>query len=192
MASDDTSSGRTREAVTKRSFKDADGNYTPRVHAGSVGFRIELLESGYVIEKDLKDYPEDMIKAAALWGLVTNITNTIGNLKDSDEMAEAMESRSETIEGGEWTSGRESGPRTSDILEAYVAFRTKHGKDTSQERKDAFTNDIKNKVVTVKDLLKAEPGLAAEYAAIKARRSVERSDKMAAKAKETSVSTLLD
>ena len=193
MAMDNEVTGRTRAAVSKRTFKNEAGEYTPRVNTDSNGFRVELVETGHISEKSLSDFPQEIINAAALFGLVTSITNTFGGLKDADEMAEAMDSRIELLMSGEWSGDRETGPRTSDILEAYVAFRAKHGKETSQENQDKFLNNLKTKAVVLKDLLASETGLAAEYYAIKARRVAERAKLKAAEAEGSQAdSSLLD
>lgn len=182
----ETEVARTRAAVSKRSFLNAEGEYTPRVSTDSLGFKIELVETGHTVEHKLADFSTEVLNAAALFGLVTSVTNTFGGLKDPNEMAEAMGDRLAALLEGEWSSERETGPRTSDILDAYIAFRAKHGKDTSEDNKEKFLNSLKSKATTVKDLLASETGLAAEYYAIKARRVAERADK---KAKEAAGST---
>jgi hypothetical protein len=185
---------KSRAAVSKRTFKKESGEYTSRVSTESIGFKIELIESGHIVEYALRDFSDEVIKAAALFGIVTSVTNAFGAIKDPDEMAEAMDNRLEALINGEWTSERETGPRTSDILEAYIAFRAKHGKDTTQANQDKFLANLKDGSTTLKDLLASEAGLAAEYAAIKAKRIIERADKAAAKAgtQDAKDSSLLD
>lgn len=181
-----------REKVSQRTFKNKEGEYTSRVGTDSLGFKVELLGSGAVIEKQLKDFDPGIINAAALFGLVTSITNTFGGISDPDEMAEAMDARLETLLAGEWSAERQTGPRTSDLLEAYVAFRSKNGKDTDDAKRESFLNDLKSGAAKAKDLLNDNPGLAAEFAAIKARRAAERAAKAAEAAGEQKASALLD
>ncbi len=182
-----------REKVSRRTFLDASGAYTPRVGIDSIGFKIELLESGAVVERSLADFEDGVKNAAALFGLVTAITNTFGGISDPDEMAEVMEARLENLLSGEWTAERQTGPRTSDLLDAFVTFREKNGKPTSEDRKEQFLADLKAGTVKAKDLLADNPGLAAEHASIKAKRAAERAEKLRDKVGEQDKkSTLLD
>lgn len=190
MATDSETTTTKRAAVSKRTFVNAAGEYTGRVDTTSVGFKVELLGNGAVLERKLSDYPQEVINAAALFGLVTSLTNTFGGMSDPDEMADAMTQRDETFQGGEWSSERQTGPRTSDLLDAVVAFRAKNGKETTEEWKQGLAAKLAAKETTSKDIL-AEPAVNAEYLAIKAKRAAERSAAATAAVSGTTTSSAL-
>lgn len=195
---DNTLDDGSRNKKSRRLFIQADGTKTPRAGLKTVGFSIEVLEDGEVldtIEHLLSDFNTEVLNAAAAFGLVTSITNTFGSSKiSSDEAVEAARARVETFLDGEWSADRQAGVRTSDILEAFVAMRSAAGRSTSDERKADFVAQIKAGEIKVPDLLKSEPLLKAEYDAIKAKRAAERAAASKARASGASQapSTLLD
>lgn len=185
MAVTDTTEEAGRNKKSRRWFVNEAGDRSPRVSTESTGFVIEILdEAGEVAETlraDLGQFQKGVRNAAALFGLVTSITNTFGSSKLSlDDAIEAAQGRLETLQEGTWSSDRQAGPRTSDIVEAYIAYRKANDRDTPAEKVASFRADIESGKVKVPDLLKDNPGLNAEYLAIKSRRAAER----AAKARE--------
>lgn len=180
-----------RREVSKRSFVNAAGEYTGRVNPDSIGFKIEFVETGDTIEQQLTDFSDGVRNAAALFGLVTSITNTFGGVKVPEEAIAAAQERLEILLEGDWASERQSGPRSSHILEAAVAVRADAGKDTTDEWKDKFLAAIKADENYVKELAK-DPAFAAKLAAIKAKAAQERAAKAAEKAKDAGTSVLLD
>jgi hypothetical protein len=174
----------TRSAVTKRTFKKADGTYSSRASTESTGFKIEFLKSGNSIEQELGDFSTEVLNAAALFGLVTSITNAMGGETDPDEQFNTASDRLQTLLDGEWAAERQTGPRTSDLLEGFVAYRQKNGVETDQARRDEFLAMIKQEGFNAKKYLDERPKLAAEVAAIKAARAAEKAKSLAGKARD--------
>lgn len=182
---------RTRREVSKRSFRSADGTYTSRANTSSVGFRIEFVENGHVIEHSLSDFPEGVRNAAAAFGLVTSITNTFGGVKGPVEDAiEAAEDRLAVFLEGDWSAERQTGPRSSQLVEAFKALRDDHGLETTDDRIAKFVEDLKNEEYA-KTIMK-DVQFAAKLQAIRAKAAAERAAKLAAKAESAEGSTLLD
>ena len=180
---------RTRAEVTKRSFKNEAGEYTGRASTGTTGFRIELVESGDAFEHLLSEFSPGVISAAAAFGLVTSITNTVGGKSlSAEERKELMQDRIDTLLDGEWSAERQSGPRSSQLLEAWVRVRTEAGKESTQEWKDKVSLELRDNPEKQKALL-ANPQVAAAYAAIKAEASIARAKRLAEKAGASEVDT---
>jgi hypothetical protein len=176
---------RTRAEVTKRSFLQDSGDYTGRASTGTKGIRIELVESGDVFEHLLAEFSPGVIAAAAAFGLVTSITNTVGGKSlSAEERKELMQDRIDTLLEGEWSAERQSGPRSSQLLEAWVRVRTEAGKESTQEWKDKVSIELRDNPEKQKALL-ANPQVAAAYAAIKAEASIARAKRLAEKAGES-------
>lgn len=187
-----------RDRKSRRFFTAEGKEPTSRATPESTGFVIQVLDGEKVLKSfthELSDFPEGVRNAAALFGFITSITNTFGSAKISpDEACELVEARLETLLEGEWSSERTTGPRSSDILEAYVAYRAANGRETTEAKRQQFLADIKSKTIVVKDLLEEEPALKAELDAIKAKRAAERAQasKEAAMGKAPKESSLLD
>jgi hypothetical protein len=176
---------RTRAEVTKRSFKSKDGEYTGRATTETVGFRVELVESGEVFEHSLSDFSEGVLAAAAAFGLVTSITNTVGGKAlSAQERAELIADRLETLLEGDWAAERQSGPRSSQLLEAIIRVRTDGGATTTPEQREALALRLKNDPEAVKAYL-GNAKVAAAYADIKAKAALERAKKLAGKAEDS-------
>lgn len=181
-------STRTRAEVSKRSFLNKDGSYTARATTDTIGFKIELVESGDSFTHKLSEFEPGVLAAAAAFGLVTSVTNTIGGKSLSgDERAALLQDRLDTLLEGDWSAERQSGPRSSQLLEAIVAVRTNAGKDSSQEWKDKVSASLKADPELSKKYL-TNPLVAAEYANIKAKAAVERAKKLSDAAKEVDTS----
>lgn len=176
-------SARTRAEVSKRSFLNKDGGYTARATADTIGFKIELVESGDSFTHKLSEFTPGVLAAAAAFGLVTSVTNTIGGKSLSgDERAALLQDRLDTLLEGDWSAERQSGPRSSQLLEAIVQVRANAGKDSTQEWRDKVSTSLKTDPELAKKYL-ANPLVAAEYANIKAKAAVERAQKLQAQAK---------
>ena len=90
--------GTKRSAQTKRTYSKPDGSFTSRAGTENDGFKIEFVKSGHTIEKKLEDFTKEVLNAAALFGLVTSITNAMGGESDPDEQVVAAEDRLETLD----------------------------------------------------------------------------------------------
>jgi hypothetical protein len=174
---------RTRSEVTKRSFLNEGGEYTGRATSKVKGFRIELVESGQVFEHALADFDSGVLAAAAAFGLVTSITNTVGGKSlSAEERVDLIQDRIETLLEGEWSAERQSGPRSSQLLEALVRVRADSGKETTQEWKDKMALVLRDSPEKAKEYM-ANPLVAAALADIKAKAALERAKQLAAKSK---------
>lgn len=187
----------TRNSVSKRQFVNEKGEWTSRVDIDSVGFKIDILDNGEVaetIEGSLSDLEPGIVNAAALFGLVTAITNSFGGLSKSgpiEEVIQAAQDRWATFTEGEWAEARQSGPRTSQYLEAAIAVRQDTGKPITDEWKDKFLARLKSDENYKKDLAK-NAVFAAKLAAIKAKAATELAERKAAKAKDQDASSGAD
>lgn len=187
----------TRVAKTKRYFRDKRTNeWNNRVNPYCDAFRVEIIDGG-TLEGDISEFDEGVINAAALFGITTVITNAFGNiLKDGspDEWFEAAETRLEALRGGEWSEARQSGPRTSDILEAVVQFRAENGRDSDDEWKAGFLEKLKSGETTTKEILASNPAVRAIFDGIKAKRMAEKAEhsRSLAKGSKSVESDLLD
>lgn len=179
-----TENTRTRAEVTKRSFLAEDGTYTGRATTKTKGFKIELVGSDQAFEYGLEDFDSGVLAAAAAFGLVTSITNTVGGKALSiEERVELIQDRIETLLEGEWSAERQSGPRSSQLLEALIRVREDAGKESTQEWRDRMSVTLRDNPDKAKEYL-ANPLVAAALADIKAKAALERAKKLAAKSKE--------
>lgn len=191
MASDNTvengeTEGQTKKKdVSKRTFKLKDGSYAPRSGIDVTGFKIELLKADHTIEQSLGDFSQPVLAAAAAFGLVTAITNAFGGVGDDPaEAIDAAEDRLATLLSGEWATDRSTGPRTSDIGDAYVRARQDAGKATTEEQKTKFLAMVKELGDKgVKTYLAETPEIDAALSAIRAERATAKATEKAAKAK---------
>ncbi|MGH9968975.1 MAG: hypothetical protein ACREBG_14400, partial [Pyrinomonadaceae bacterium] len=104
MADTNVSTGK-RERTTRRWFVDKDGNKSSRAHVDAIGFGVEFVGTETLIEANLVDYNEGVVNAAALFGLVTSITNAAGGADKSDEdRLSASQDRHEALLEGEWSA----------------------------------------------------------------------------------------
>lgn len=176
-------STRTRAEVTKRSFLNDGGEYTGRATTKVKGFKIELVGTDQTFEHALADFDSGVLAAAAAFGLVTSITNTVGGKSlSAEERAELIADRIETLLEGEWSAERQSGPRSSQLLEALIRVRTDAGKDSPQEWRDRMAVTLRDNPEKAKEYM-ANPLVAAALADIKAKAALERAKALAAKSK---------
>lgn len=181
-------STRTRAEVSKRSFLNKDGSYSGRATTDTVGFRIELVDGGQVYEHALEDFQPGVLAAAAAFGLVTSVTNTIGGKTlSAEERAELLQDRLDTLLEGDWSAERQSGPRSSQLLEALIQVRKDAGKESPQDWQDKISLALRASPEKAKEYL-ANPLVAAAYAKIKADAAIARAKKMQEKAKGSDAS----
>ncbi len=138
-------------------------------------------ESGHKEEITLGDLTNEMLLQAAAFGLHQVGQNAYGAAEDEDEKIEKLGKRWENILAGQWASDRESGPRTSDLLNAFIrGYTAKNGGAPSDEWIETKRAQIQDPAVA-KELQK-RPAIKAQLDAIKAERAAERAKASAASA----------
>lgn len=186
MASDDlangdtATSGRKRAEKTKRTFLQPDGSETPRASTSSIGGKVHFVGSGEELVFWLKDLKPEVVNAAALFGIMTSVTNTVGKADmGEDEMIEAARARLLTIQDGGWSAERQSGPHNSDLLEAVARRERDLGRDFGDDRRAAMTAKLNDEEggAAYKAKLLAVDSVRAHFEAIKAERAQERARK---------------
>jgi hypothetical protein len=185
MASDDlaggeTVSGRTRAEKTKRFFLDASGETSPRARLDSVAGRVTFVASGEILDFNWDDLTPEVQRAAGLFGIMTSVTNTVGRAGMTDEdMFTAASDRLGTILDGEWSAERQSGPRTSDLIEAAGRAFAERGMTFSDEK----AAEIREKLADEKTgaeyraQMLSKTAIKAHFEAIKAERAAQRAAK---------------
>lgn len=150
----------------QRWYFDAEGNRTPRVQLTSVGGGLHFVEAKRDLEWNLSDFDDGVRNAAALFGLMTSITNAFGG-KETVEMLGAAEARLERFQMGVWASERgESGPRIGILLEALMRLRAEKGASTDAEARARWKDKL---IAGGSDYIKGlreDPTVAAHYHAI--------------------------
>lgn len=121
------------------------------------------------------DMPEQVRAAAALYGAVNSITNTIGQKGISaQEIVDNLEARIENIfTSGVWAEGASTGPRTTDVLEAICRLYASRGGDVTEEWKEAKRKKLSDDKAYA-DAMKAQPEVAVLIETIKMDRQAER------------------
>jgi hypothetical protein len=186
---DATAKSKTRDRTTRRWFIDENNQPTDRAHIGAIGFGIEFVETGEVLEAKLSDFAEGVRNAAALFGFVTSITNAAGGAeKTGSDRVEAARSRFDALLEGDWSAAREVGVRTADAVEALVRIKKAAGKtiDREETRRKLLSGEI-----SLADL-QANKRFVATVAAIQAERKQERAAKLAAEAGDADADALDD
>lgn len=176
MATDTTSEA---AATTKKArnvenyYISKDGSKSPRPQPDVVGFGKKFLGNGIVLEKMLQDFPQPVLAQASAFGLQQVLQNAYGAATDDDERADMADARLETLLGGSWAADRQSGPRSSDLIDAWAAARAEGGKPVTDEWKDQQRQKLESGEVTAKDL-QNNVRIKAKLDAIKAERAAER------------------
>ena len=179
------STSRTRQEKTKRLFIDSKGEAHPRAGLDSVAGQITFINSGEPpLEFRYADLSPEIQRAAALFGIMTSVTNTVGRADMSlDEMVEAATDRLRSIvEDGKWSAGPQSGPRTSDLIEAARRWYSERNREFTSDMEATMTAKLSDEVSGPEYRANLMKSVAAHFAAIKAERAAER----AAKAKDRS------
>ena len=120
-------------------------------------------------------------RAAAAFGINTSAGNLAGPLSSADEIREAVEGRLEDFASGAWTTARESGNRPSDLLEAWIVFRTQNGSPVTDNWRAGASEKLKDE--DFREQVIKEPQIAAALAKIKADRAAVRAAAAAQAAK---------
>lgn len=172
-------STRTRAEKTKRIFISADGTKTPRVGLESVGAELHFVGSDEVFTFNYDDLSPEIKRAAALFGIMTSVTNTVGRSDMGlDEMVEAVADRlASIVEEGKWSEGRTSGPRTSDLIEAAKRWYAEKRKTWTAEVEAAMQARLADEESGEEYRKTLQKHVAVHFAAIKAERAAERAAK---------------
>lgn len=173
---------RKRQSKCVKTFITNSGEETARAGGDVKAIKFFFPERDETQVMNLSDLSDEMVAAAAAFGISTSVSNTFGAADMSvDDAIEAAAARWETLVGGTWSGERETGPRTSLLLEAAKLLRSKSGIAPDKNWEEAFTAKITSGEVTAKNLL-AKPQFAAAYEEIKSQRQEERRKRAAEKA----------
>lgn len=176
---------RKRQAKCVRSFIFNDGSEAARSGPGVTAVKLSFPDRDETQVMELGSLSEDIIYAAAAFGLATSVTNTFGAADMSvDDAIEAAASRWEVLSGGQWSGERETGMRTGLLLEAAGLLAEKAGKPWGQEQKDAFAAKLLSGERTAKSL-QSNAAFAAALEDVKSRKQEERRKRAAEKAGES-------
>jgi hypothetical protein len=167
-----------------RTYLDAEGNELgSRAKNEAAAVRLEVAEASWDRTLSFADMPEAVRAAAALYGAVNSITNTIGKAgMSSQDMVDALEGRIEAIfDNGIWAEGAQGGPRTNDVLEAVCRWYAGKKGDVTDEWKAT----MKGKLAEDKafnENLRGRPEIAVLIETIRMERQAERLKKATEKA----------
>lgn len=170
-----------RPAVTERTW--LKGNEEIKDPREATAVKIEVMGSGDIVA-DPSEFSTGVQNALTLFGLNIVLTNTMGGLR-GDEAFEAMMSRLETLQAGEWTSRKGAeGPRISQLVQALFNIYEKAGEPRSME---ALTEAVKTKDEEWRKATAARPNIKAELDRLRAEAAAKRAAESAAKAGEAGV-----
>ncbi len=150
-----------------------DGKSYSRPPADVVKIVKHFKGSGHREELTLANLTNEMLLQCAAFGLHQVGQNAYGAAEDEDEKIEKLGKRWENILAGSWASDRESGPRTSDLLNAFIrGYTAKNGSAPSDDWVETKRTQLQDPAVA-KEVQK-RPGVKAQLDAIKAERAAER------------------
>lgn len=173
--------------ITKRTFVDGSGEVSGRAGLETQTINVEFVDNGHNLVINMNELSPGVLNAAAAFGLVTSITNAFGGMKDVDEMIEAAEARLETLSEGQWAAERQTGERTSDLVEAICRVQAEAGVTVSDEARAEFAKRIKDESDPLdRKTLLANARVAAAFEAIKLERAQARAAKKAQEAEGSS------
>lgn len=167
-----------------RTYIDAEGEALgSRAKNEARAVKLEVKDADYEVTLSYDEMPESVRCAAALYGAVNSITNTIGKAgMSAADMVEALEDRIAAIwTDGVWAEGAQGGPRTNDVLEAVCRWYTDKKGPVTEEWKA----NMKQKLADDKpyaDAIKAKPEIGLIIESIRMERQAERLAKAKAKA----------
>ncbi len=182
MTNTDTSatpSAGKRRKVTETTYLTASGEPTKDIREAH-GVEIKIVGSG-TFRKMFADWGESISIAGRAFGLKTVLTNAVGG-KNGDEAFEALESRAEAFENGEWSEGRgEGGPRISQLAQAVVDAFARQGEEKELE---AVQEKLKSEDEAYRKSLAEQPAIKAELMRIRAEAAAKRAQEAQAAAQE--------
>lgn len=174
-----TGGDRKRAEKTKRLFLNEAGEAFPRANLESVAGKVIFVGTGEELTFRFEDLSPEIARAAALFGIMTSVTNTVGRADMSeDEMIEAAAARlSSILEDGRWSAERQSGPRTSDLLEAASRWYAERGKQFTEEMRQQMQAKLADEETGTSYRANLMANVAAHFHAIKAERAQARAEK---------------
>lgn len=194
MAIDTNIDGTTRSRAEKtlRQFYNAAGEASSRARLDSVKVRISFLDGKEIVEAlecAADELSPEVLRAAALYGVMTSVTNTVGakNLSVAD-MVDNATARLEVIKGGNWSADSKVGTRSSDYLDAMKRVFPNMSEEQAEVVRKSLADEEKGPAFREK--LNSDANVAAALAAIKSERAAARLAEAQAKAKGTTVSSL--
>jgi hypothetical protein len=185
---------RSEKAKLNRLYKTRDGEVTQKLDENVTGVLWETIKGGLRVEIDLEPLfpnglPEPCVGlAAAAFGLNTSVGNVVGPMSDPVEMAKAMQARVDVIMDGEWRGGRETGPRTKYVLEAWAEYFSGQGYTVTEAATEKMRAKIVGGETSTKELLD-DPAIRAIYDRKEAERAIAASKASAAKAEGAKASS---
>lgn len=159
-----------------RVYLNAEGEEIgSRAKNEAASVKLSVSEASWETVLHYADMPEQVRAAAALYGAVNSITNTIGKAgMSAQDMVDALEGRIEAIfENGVWAEGAQGGPRTNDVLEAACRWYA----ERKGEVPDEWKANMKTKLAEDKaynEALRARPEIAVIIETIRLERQSER------------------
>lgn len=193
---DNSTRAKTRKDKCIRTYLDAEGNdLGSRAKNEARAVKLVVAEAEWETTLSYDDMPESVRAAAALYGAVNSITNTIGKAGLSAlDMVEALEGRIENIfESGVWAEGAQGGPRTNDVLEAVCKWFTE--KKGPEAVTDEWKANMRQKLADDKsynEAIRAKPEIALIIESLRMERQAERLKKAKEKAATAESSDLED
>lgn len=184
MASDDVGSTK-RAEKTIRTFYNAAGEESARARLDSVKFRVTFVESGDFVELGWDELSPEVQRAAGLYGIMTSVTNTVGQKGlSAADMLENASSRLETIRNGAWSAEVKAGARTSDFVEAMRRVYAEAGTPLSDAQIDHIKKTLADEAQgpAFREKMGSHVKIAAALAAIRSERAAETLAKAQAKA----------
>ena len=154
-------------------YIDSKGARAARPQPDVVSFGKRFIGSGKELVQELRDFSQEVLAQAAAFGLQQVTQNAYGAATDDDERMELAEARLETLLSGSWSSERQSGPRSSDLVDAWAQARADGGKDVDEDWKAMARQKLESGEVTAKSL-QDNPRIKAKLDAIKAERAIAR------------------
>lgn len=175
MDGDVRGSGRKRAPKCERTFLDKEGNSHGRSFEAVHAVKFVFLETDHELVMGLDELPEGVLRAAAAFGINTSVGNTFGAISDPDDAIEAAEERWETLKSGRWSAERETGPRTSDLIEAVCRAREERGQPVADDFRDNLRAKFADPAYV--KAVEGDPRIAVHVAAIRKERAEDRARK---------------
>lgn len=167
----------TKPRQVENIYIDSKGNRAARPQPDVVAIGKKFLETGYEVIKQLSTLSNESLSQAAAFGLQQVAQNAYGAATSEDERISMCEDRWDSIWNGNWSSERQVGPRTADLVEAFaLAKADKDGEPVTDEWKASIQAKLDSGEITTKSL-SDNPLIKAKHDAIKAARAAERAKK---------------